>query len=214
MTNELAVPADILGGEPVKELGILGATSYLGRIQLCGAKSKAAGSGDIPVNHYAYINGDRVVDLTKNPDVLILAWRPLALDMNDGKVVSAYDQESDAFKDIARRAATANSMCTFGPQYLVYIPAIEEFASFHLGSTSARKQAESAHSRIGKWANLGHKMGKNDKWTWAIPTIGDCQTPHTLPTKEQMQEQLESFRNPPVEKTPETAGTDAPTRDR
>ncbi len=187
---------------------------YLCRVQLNTAKSKLFLENKAERGHYLYIvRDDQFKDLGKEMDCLPLCWRPKALDMNSNPPVSIYDVNSAAFKTIAAKAAVSNSMCAYGPEFLVWLPTIKTFASFFMGSQTARGDSKDVRARLLKPSTLTHRICKNKKGqTWETPIVKPCSTPFDGPEEAALREAIDKFNNEASAPAPVPA--DAPTRER
>jgi len=169
---------------------------FLPRIQLMTSASEKCKAGEFPMNHYARVNNNDYRDLGATLDVLILAWRPLALKTGD-EVISCYDVTSETFKSIQATAdASSLSGCLYGPQFLFWVPSEGEFMTFFMASKTARHASVSVKALMHKPATLGSQKIENKDFTWYGPTCIACSTPFEMPSKEECEAQLEAFKNP------------------
>jgi len=169
---------------------------YLARLQLLTSNSKKCKSGEFPTNHYALIQDQKHDDLGKNVDILVVAWRPKALETGEN-IISAYDPNDAEFQRIQEKSFQANSGCMFGPEFLVWIPSAGKFASFFMGTKSSRREAGNVKARLTKAATLGSKLCKNKSYEWFAPESSACSTPFAMPARDELMETLEKFNNPP-----------------
>jgi len=187
------------------------ASAWLPRVQLCIANSSVCQNDDFPVNHYALVRGKTHVDLGENCDVQIIAWRPKALEIGD-PIVTVYDpkiidgQPTGEFARIANRSNTEqNSGCMYGPEFLIWVPMLKEFATFFMGSLSARMEADNIRTKLGQSMTLTSEKRSNKKFSWRTPIGSACSTPlDNFPSDEQFAAEVEKFNNPP-EKNVEVA---------
>lgn len=178
---------------------------YLPRLSLLTSNSKACKAGEFPVNNYALTTGDINVDLGKEVDVLVIAWRPKAIEMGEA-VITVYDTNSPEWTRISEKSETKDSGCMYGPEFLVYVPSKKKFATFFLGSKSSRKEAPAVKAFLQGAATLKSKKIETPKYTWFCPQAVACSTPFDIPAMEDIKAELEKFNNPPaqeVEKAPE-----------
>lgn len=181
--------------------------SFLPRLQLMTSNSKLCKSGDFPINSYALIHGDIVRDLGKTVDVAVIAWRPKAIDMNDDQVIAVYDHTDSQFKQIQARADVPNSSCMAGPEFLVFIPSLGKFATFFMGSKSARRESGNMRQLLKKFATLASKHIETKSYDWWAPSVGPCTAMLAGPDPEELLKTFEQFNNPPkteVEKVDDT----------
>lgn len=191
----------------VQELGIqkysddafdkVAAGKFLARIQFMSSSSEPCKAGEFPVNHYALFKSKTPIDLTAEVNVLVVSWRPKALRIGDA-VMAFYDVENPEFKKIVEESDVQDSGCMYGPEFLCYIPAMKEFATFFMGSKSARNESPNLKALMGKGATLRSQKIQNKKYTWQSPQIVPCSTPFDLPAVEEIKKVAEQFMNPPV----------------
>lgn len=173
------------------------ANKYLARIQFMSSASEPCKDGSFPVNHYALYKSKTPIDLTAEVTVLVVSWRPKALRMGDS-VLAYYDVENEEFKKIVEESANQDSGCMYGPEFLCYIPSLKEFATFFMGSKSARNESPNMKALIGKGAILRSQKLQNKKYTWQSPQVVGCSTPFELPAIEEIKKIAEQFSNPPT----------------
>lgn len=189
------------------------ASSYLPRLQLMTASHDTCKEGKFPINHYAIIDGGNNIDVGAETDILFIAWRPQALDMNGDTVVAVYDHESEAYKSIIERANTVkDSGCMYGPQFLVYHPGQGKFATLFLGSKSARRETNACLALLGKASTLKSKLVEWKGYKWQTIVVTPCNTPFDIPDMEAIKAEVEKFNNPTTEGAPEVAEADSRAR--
>ena len=209
------IPAEVSGGaiEKFDDDAFAAATKagdFLPRLQLMTANSDQCKKGEFPINHYALVQGQNLVDLGETLDIAVVTWRPKALEIDD-EIITVYDPEDEEFKRIQEKSNEKDSGCMFGPEFLVYIPSKKQFATFFMGSKSARREAPGLRARVGKAATLKSHLIETKKYSWYAPTIVPCSTPMDIPPVEEIQEQVDKFNNPPkseVERIPEEEASD------
>lgn len=183
---------------------------YLCRLALCGSASTLFKKNKIPKGHYAYITSkDDFIDLGLSVDVMPIGWRPKAIDMSNDMPVSFYDVASQGFKDTCEKSKVSDSNCTYGPEYLVWIPQIKKFATLHYSSKTARKDYKEIHNLLNKGVTLSHKIVENDKHIWESMVATTCSTPFDLPDLTVAQDTLTKFMDEMKKKAPEKAGAPA-----
>ena len=170
---------------------------YLPRIQLMTSASDKCKDGSFPINHYALVKDQAFKDVGDAVDVLVLTWRPKALEIGE-EVISVFDPKHPEFMRIQEKSSQPNSGCMFGPEFLLYIPSQKEFATFFCGSKSARREAPILESLVTKPATLKSRLIDNKKYKWQAPAVVPCSTPFELPTMESIKDVVSKFNNPPV----------------
>lgn len=218
MANEVAkkpvsdVPATLIPNfAPVadeKDFEDLSSGKYLPRLALYGSKSDAVTEGKIAGGTYGVVTGkDNIIVLDKEVDVLVISWRPTAIDMKSEDTVTAVHTKSDPlFMQIANRADNEDeSGCMYGPEFLVYVHAVKKYATFLCGSKSTRKP-EVAGTIKGLMSNnvtLKVALASNKRYKWHVPVPIKCSTPYPLPPIEEIAEKAALFNNPEPPKVQE-----------
>lgn len=170
---------------------------FLPRVQLFGSNSDLAKEGKIPMGTYGFVTSkEQVIPLGAEVDVLPICYRPKALDMSGDDVLSSYDPNSDLFHEIVRKADVQNSSCSFGPDFLIWVPSQHAFATMMFGSKTARREAPNLKALLGKAATLKVKLASNSQFKWHAPVVTGCSTPFDLPLIEDIQEQADKFNKP------------------
>jgi hypothetical protein len=177
---------------------VVSGSAFLPRLQLFIANSEMVKNDKIPMNHYGLVSGkDNVDDMGKEVDVLILSWRPRALDASDkSNIRASSDVPSDLFKEIMEKSKETNSGCMYGPEYLIWVPLREKFATVLFGSVSARNEARNVHPLIGKPCTFKSRLIKTPKYSWQSMIVIPCSTPFMIPEKDVIQEIVEEFLAP------------------
>jgi len=212
--DQALIPADIAGSLQKYDDQALAAVStggFLPRLQLMISNSGPCKSGAFPINHYAVIENQNNVDVGKEVDMLVIVWRPKAMDTSGDEIIVSHDETSQLFKDISAKTLEKNSGCMFGPEYLVYIPSVKKFATFFLGSKSSRREATAMNGRLGKGATLKSRHCESKGFDWYSPVCVACNQPFELPDMAEVAAQADKFNNPPVasvEVAPEEDGTE------
>lgn len=207
MSNEL-IPADVdmtpgkYSSEDVfKELAT--STAWLPRIQLCGGNSALAQTGQIPIGHYALIKSkDEHTSLTDVVDIVPFDWRPKAMFIESGKnPVSYFDSNSSDFKRVKERSAEQNSGCMYGPEFLVWVPSKSSFATYFMSNKTARNVASELLTilKSRSAATLKSRLIETKMYKWHGPIIVKCSGPITIPDSEEINAELEKFKNPPAQ---------------
>lgn len=217
MSNELINLSAIGSLPPAKyddaafDASASGGGSFPARLQLLTSNSSKCKEGSFPTNHYALVDGQNYKDLGKNVDVLVIDWRPKALETGDD-VINSHDPESEQFKRIMERSLhEKDSGCMFGVEFLVYIPAAKGFSTFFLGTKSSRRESKPLRALMGKAATLGSQKIETKKYTWFTNSVSACSTPFDLPDEDLLVAEVTRFRNPP-ESTTEVVAEDGRAR--
>lgn len=213
--NENAlIPAEVAGELAKYGDDVFSATAasgdYLPRLQLMTAASEKCKSGVFPINHYALIRDQNYIDLGESIDVLIVTWRPKALEIGD-EVISVFKPDHPEFQRIQAKSSEQDSGCMYGPEFLMYIPAQKSFATFFCGSKSSRRESPNIRALMTKAATLKSRFVETKKYKWYTPSVTSCSTPFEMPDMEDLKKSVDKFNNPPettVEVAPDEEGDD------
>ena len=131
--------------------------SFIPRLQLMTSNSEKCKSGDFQINHYARVHDSDFRDLGKDVDILIVGFRPFALETTpEGDIVTLYDFEDENFKRIQVEADKPGmNGCMYGPQFLVWVASEQEFMTFLMGSKTARRASPSVKALMLNAGTLG-----------------------------------------------------------
>lgn len=212
--NEL-IPAESVGDLAPqmddKQLAAVSASGdFLPRLQLFGGNSDAVKKQQIPIAHYGLVRGkDTIEDLGAEVDVLVVCGRPKALRIaDDGTIVTKFDPNDDQFKKIMEDSNIQDSGCMYGPEFMLYVPDAQSFATFFMSSKTARRVAAAVHQRVRKAATLKAELIETKKYSWHGPVCVPCSTPLTPPSAEDIQAAIKKFmaaKESSVEVAPEAA---------
>lgn len=199
--NELVGLADLgIQKYADDDFDVVGSSTYTPRLQLMTANSGKCKSGEFPINHYALIQDQKFNDLGEAVDIAVIAWRPKAIDMSDtDTIMTVHDVKDPEFKRIQEQSAVKESGCMFGAEYLVYIPEVAAFATFFMGSKSARRESPALKALLYKAATLKSHLIETKKYAWQTPLIVACSSPMETPPEAQLRTEVERFNNPPVD---------------
>jgi hypothetical protein len=200
------VPVVAKFATPENFLDIAKATDYLPRLQLYGSGSDAVKEGKIGMAHYGVVTSKDgpIIDVGTEVEIAVLAWRPKALRIGD-QVLAYYNPENPAFKQVRLDSEKPNSKCMFGPEYMVWVPKANCFASFHMASKTARREAPKLRALMippegdgNGLAILKARYIKTPQYSWHGPDVSACNTPISpLPDVEKMNVEIGKFANPP-----------------
>lgn len=176
---------------------------FLPRLQLMGSSSNAVKESKINQGHYALIKGkDQIIDLTKETNVVVLAWRPKALEITTESVLSVYNPKSADFDRIAQKSEEPDSGCMYGPEFLVWVPSEKTFATYFMSSKTSRREAPQLKGQLGKAATLKAQLIRAKKYAWHGPVVTPCSAPiDPLPNMDAAQDEVNKFNNPPENET-------------
>jgi hypothetical protein len=193
MSNDLqslqnAVAPQQGDAQELAKAGLLGGT-FFGALRVA-SSGKLVNAGVKPGN-FAYVHGDNTIDLGPEVTFVPLAYRPKAVDYNEG--VSSYNMESELFKDIHSRSGQSDSGCGVGPEFLVWLPERQEFVLYHANGASARRSAgfllEHFFKVVG--GKTQHVKKGRQEWFAAQWFESDVETP--APTEADTRDALDTF---------------------
>lgn len=195
--------------------------NFIPRLQFMSSRAEKCEAGEFPINHFAMIDNSEYMDLGEEVDILIIAWRPLALDTGGDDVVSCYhpnfdenNQPTGLFKEIQDRSYEKDSGCMFGPQYLVYLPEVQKFATFFCGSKTLRNETRGFNNRLGKAATLRGKHIQTKRYSYYSASIYDCTSVFALPEQVAVDKAANDFLNPPEQDVEVVSEEEAESTDR
>ena len=181
---------------------------YLPRLQLMTSNSEIVKDGKFPMNHYALVRDQNFTDLGLEVDVLLIEWRPKAIEI-DEQILAVYDPDDAEFQRIQEESLKKDTGCMYGPEFLIWIPKAEAFATFFMGSKSSRREAGNVRALLKRAGTLKSKKISTSQYTWYSPIIEKCASVFDIPDDEEILEQWNKFTNPPVsevERAPEKEG--------
>lgn len=180
-------------------------SAYLNRFQLY-TKGKAINHGLIAPGRYGISESeDEITDLGKEVDVLVLAWRPKALDISDlSNIITNFDPSSEEFQRIQAAESIKDSGCMYGPSFLLYERTTGRFVEWFCNNKSSRIAAGKVSAFLPKegkvhamtlGVRVAEKKGTNE--SWHVSTVNECSTPIALPDAETVNKEVQKFLNPP-----------------
>ncbi|MFX1512753.1 MAG: hypothetical protein ACFFCQ_09220 [Promethearchaeota archaeon] len=176
---------------------------YLPRLQLFGSKSDAVTEEKIDIAHWGLVLDQDITDLGKEVDVILVDWRPKAMDTSGDVPIISHDPESELFEEIIGKSTIRNSGCMFGPEFLVWIPETQQFATYFMSSKTARREAKKMKPLLNKGATLKSQLIDNGRYKWHGPVALPCTNPLTPPETVHLTKQRVAFQNPPVQEVAE-----------
>lgn len=159
---------------------------YLPRLKLCTSQSGECQRGKAGIGHYVLIKSrEEILDIGNDIDIIIIAGRSKAFQLGDPPIQS-FDPECDLFQDIKEESAKKDSDAMYGPEFLVYIPEHQVFATFFLCNPTGRVFAPDMAARLKESANLTSHLIESKKYKWHGPQIGDCGAPLEVPDQDEI----------------------------
>lgn len=197
---------------------LAGGFSSLPRMSLMTSNSTEVKNDEFPINTYALKIGETLVNLGKNVDVVVAAYRLTAIWVTeeDG-FCSSHEVKSDLFQEIMKVADTQGfgSGAVYGPEFLFWIPSEKKFATFLCGSKSARNMAAGIKALVGEVATMGSQKIETPKYTWFAPSVAASNTVVTeVPEQEVVASVVSEFINDKGRARELASGQDAPSSER
>lgn len=199
MSENQLVPQDLQGGALAKSYDdVVAGADYLPRFQLFGSKSDACTEGRIGIGHYGLVKDDVITDLGTELNVIFVTWRPKAVQTGENLII-VYDVQDSVFSDIKENSGKPNSGAMYGPEFLIWVPDAGTFATYHMNSKTARREAKKLEPLIGRAVTMKCRLidPPNSKFKWHGPVVLPCSTPLDPPPDELMRAEHAKFQNPP-----------------
>lgn len=199
MSNQL-VPQDLVEGPLSKDFAdVTAGAEYLPRLQLYGSKSDAVAEGKIGQGRYGLVKDTEITDLGDEINVIVVSWRPKAVDVGGDAPLIIHNAGDALFNEIKKKSFVRDSGCMYGPEFLVWIPSAGTFATYHMNSKTARREAKKMEPLLGCSATFKCKLidPPNSRHKWHGPVILPCSTPVEAPPEAETRRQWSLFQNPP-----------------
>lgn len=171
--------------------------NYLPYMKLCGSTSEEAKRGEIGIAHHALYKGKTMIDLGKNVQCWVCAWRPMALLTSGDMPISFFNPQTEGFKKVQAIASRGvfGDGALVGPQFLVFLPD-HGFATYFLSSKTAKNEAENFRALIDKCAIVSAQFIENKTHSWHGPVVVASSQTYALPDMEEYKKVLTDFKNP------------------
>ena len=168
---------------------------WLPRLQLMTSSAEKCKRAEFPTNHYALVDGSNFIDIGTTVDVLVITWRPKAIEMGD-EVITVYDPSNPEFARIQELSDVKDSGCMFGVEFLLWVASQGRFATFFMGSKSARRESANVKALMKKAATLKSSLIETKKYSWQSPCVSPCSTPFDPPNLDALMVEVKKFNNP------------------
>lgn len=216
MTKHIRLP-NVITQLPGEDLEV-SLTEPLGKLLLY-SKGIAVKERRVRTGHYGIPEDENVIDLGNAIDIVPLARRLKALDMNnvDG-VITLYDFESPEFKRIVSQSYERDGGCMYGTSFLIFERSRRRFLEFFCGTKSTRPEAGKISPFLPLTAadidfkakygcdvsrlvphgpqplTLKSRQVKKGSYSVYAPVIEHCSTPFTdLPSPNDMAKEIQTF---------------------
>lgn len=187
-------------------------SSFLPRLQLCGASSDAVKEGKVPMGHFALANRKEMIPLGAEIHIVNFGMRLKALDMSDKPPKAYYDPKSADFQRVKAMAEKKvkgeqpKGLC--GCEFLVWIPDQKTFATFYLANATLLGEAKKVRALIGKRMSLKSDLKSNAKFKWHGMLTFECSLPLEMPSKAELLQENRRFTE---QEAPEVVADEAAT---
>lgn len=186
-------------------------SSFLPYVQLLGSNSEKVKDGSFPIGHFALCENQQLVDLGDEFITILLAWRPKAMRFGE-EPISVHDPNDPEFQRIKAEALGPNSEGTgFGPEFLLWVPDYERYATYFLGNKTGRREAGNVQTFMGQACKLKSHLIKTKKYSWHGPQVAEFAGNVKVPDWTEAEEIVNIFKNPPKS---DVESVDAPSRER
>lgn len=208
---------------------------WLPRIEICGSSTTKVKEGKIAQGVFSLTRSDTDFrDIGKQIDFLSLTFRPKAMRLKNtpsGKPMSFFDRSTPDFKKIQAESESSQSGCVWGPEFLIWLPVANCFATYFCNNPTMRRAAPDLYTIMRREGSPDDKPIFDPKpatsrmhfiKTTANSWWGALFEPHTTPLPvpqiddfgAAVLEQVTKFKNPPksqveVEEAPAAATTRA-----
>jgi hypothetical protein len=197
LATELAIPQEAqVAKYTVEEEFDKFVSSYLPRLQLFDSNSNACKQGLMQIGEYGLVQNNNHIPLGKEVKCWILSMRFKAMDINDG-VKSYFNPKNPEFVRIMGKSSVQNTGCLCGPEFLVYLPDQDKFATFYMSSKTMRREAQNVKPLRNKACLLRTRLIEKKPYSWWGAVATTCTTPLQAPPNDRLQEELQKFNNPP-----------------
>lgn len=123
---------------------------------------------------------------------------------NNALAAESFDASSEAFQRIQKKAARYEKGYASGPEFLVWLPDVGKYATWHFKRSTLKSAPEFAKAR-GKLVSASTKpVGKRKTKVPTILAVSD--NPYEAPTAEQTADAIEQFNDYRNEKDGKAAG--------
>jgi hypothetical protein len=186
----------------------MASSGFLQYLSLMVGTSKPCITGEVPINVFALRGGPKTIALdveTKETDAVLCALRFSWTNSKEGlflfsnTATNRQDANGETVcplcLEIEGNSRKKNSGCFYGPDFLIWIPGEECFASFSLSSYSARREAASFGGFLGKGVTLFPRKlhSKKEDKDYYIPGVRACSSIDPMPTPEVLKDEIGKF---------------------
>lgn len=181
-----------------RALSVASNVEFLPRLKLCQGGSNEVAEGDIARggNFGLIRDQDDIEDIGSEMEVVLVEGRAKALLISDDEIIQNFDPSTETFQSIKSQSAVKDSGAMYGPEFLVWLPAQQCFATFFLGSKTGRRAAKKFKPLMGTPAILKSVLidPPGSKYKWHGPVIAATTTPLSeVPDQEAREKAVKMF---------------------
>lgn len=182
---------------------------WLPYLQILDGNSAIVKAGEQPIGTFAFTQNRKLVNLGKEFNCLLLAWRPKAM-IFLSPPTAFYDPNSDDFKNIEQTADQPNSNKGYGPELLLWLPDHELFITYFLGNKTGRNEAPNMIALINAKSYRARlkthlikamvpdkATGQKIERTWFGPQVDTTDVAIAMPPTDRLISELKKFNTPP-----------------
>lgn len=173
------------------------AKSFMPRLQMMQALSAQVSSDEAKKGEWLFIRSkESFTNLGTEFNFIPLSWRHKALEFGD-EVRAFYDITSPDFLRVKAAAETPNNGAVAGPEFLLWIPELASYCTYHLTSMTSQGQAKALRGLIGSGAQLKSKQVINKKkQAYYVPECNAFGGDLSLPDEADLMATVAAFRSP------------------
>lgn len=181
-------------------------SSFLPYLTLGSGMSKFVNKrpAQLTVGGIGLVSGDNCTNLGETIVALVLGVRSTAFDYSVEPTVRCYDGKSATYQSIKERSEVKDSNCSYGPEFLLWLPNQKTFAVFHYGSKTTRNDATRVISLMEANGGvvpltLSSRPIDNGQYNWFGMSAELYKVeidPANMPTAEKVQVEYNRFLNP------------------
>jgi len=178
-------------------LKVMNSQDYFPRLKLCQGSAKEVNTGKVEKGgYYALIHSkDKIDDAGKDIEIIIASSRAKALRTGD-KILQYFDPSCAEFKEVEAEASVKDSGCMYGPEFLIWLPGQQMFATLFLCNPTGRRASSQFQAALGMGAILSSVLIDNGDFQWFGSTCELSTTPISdVPDGDILASAVEKFNN-------------------
>lgn len=165
----------------------------------------------IPGGKFIMVKNQIPIDIGASIDCVPLEWRMLAMRYNASGMEREYDPESDRYATFQTKANSKikeadGSRYYWGVEYLLYLPAIQQIATFYCNNPTQRRIAkEQIKTKMRSQQTWESKFidPEGSDYSWWGFIVTPCDQEYEAPDSDELTRRIETFTNPELAEMPE-----------